>query len=256
MQKYKLIQTVIAGLLVLTLNGCKTTALVTSERVNKNAKVKEVIKAHQQTKPDFKTLNGSVSVAYANGDKEQSVNLSFRMEKDKAIWLSAPLGIAKVFITPEKASYYNKWDNTYFDGDFSYISDLLGFEVDFQNLQNLLLGQSIYPLEGKNEALVFDENYYLLTDTENVVETQYGINPGNFRLGRFEVSDPQKDVEATVAYTYQQVEKQVFPATVRIVNRQKDGEMRIDLDFKGTKLNTDVSFPFKIPSGAKPIQIK
>ena len=32
---------------------------------------------------------------------------------------------------------YNKLDNTYFDGDYGYLSDMLGTELDFKKLQNL-----------------------------------------------------------------------------------------------------------------------
>ena len=53
------------------------------------------------------------------------------MEKDKVIWLSAPLGIARMMITPDQVAFYNKRDNTYFDGDYSLLSDFVGFDLDF-----------------------------------------------------------------------------------------------------------------------------
>ena len=118
---------IIFTLLFLTV-GCKTKRAVvaTTGKVTAEKQVQEVWQHHLASFPAFKTLVGSVQVSYNDGKNSQSLPLSFRMEKDKAIWLSAPLGIAKVLITPEKAAFFNRLDSTYFNGDFSYISRLLG----------------------------------------------------------------------------------------------------------------------------------
>ena len=61
-----------------------------------------------------------------------------RMEKDqKILIMSTPISVVKALITPEKVSFYNKLDNTYFEGDFKYLSDLLGTDLDFEKVQNL-----------------------------------------------------------------------------------------------------------------------
>ena len=40
--------------------------------------------------------------------------------------------MAKALITPTKVSYYEKINNTYFEGDFSLLSNWLGTDLDFQ----------------------------------------------------------------------------------------------------------------------------
>ena len=138
---------IIFTLLFLTVDyKTKRAVVATTGKVTTEKQVQEVWQHHLASFPAFKTLVGSVQVSYNDGKNSQSLPLSFRMEKDKAIWLSAPLGIAKVLITPEKAAFFNRLDSTYFNGDFSYISRLLGVEVDFDALQNLLLGNALYLL--------------------------------------------------------------------------------------------------------------
>ena len=101
----------------LFLLGCKAKkAIVSSGEIDTSLKNKEIVELHKRSFPEFKTISGSVLASYDDGKNSQSISLNFRMEKDKAIWFSAPLGIAKAYITPEKASYYNRLDNTYFDG--------------------------------------------------------------------------------------------------------------------------------------------
>lgn len=240
----------------LFLASCKSKkVLVSSEEVNKNLKAKDIVEWHKRSFPEFKTLSGSVSASYDDGKGTQSISLSFRMEKDKAIWLSAPLGIAKVFVTPKKASYYNRLDNTHFDGDFSYISKLLGFDVNFENLQNLLLGQSIYPLTREAQLLQGSNQHYILEAKQNPdIDVTYGINPGNFRLGFFDVFERDSGAKGKAEFSYQQIDNVLIPATVKVSTLHRNKNTSIELTFNGIKLNENVNFPFKIPSGTKEIK--
>lgn len=121
-----------------------------------DAEAVSVIQKHYQNEADFKTVMGKLRAVYQDDERTQSVNLSFRMEKDKAIWMSASIlgfPVAKAYITPERVSYYEKVTQTYFDGDFSLVSDFVGTPLDFEKLQNLLIGQAIYDL--RNEKYDF-----------------------------------------------------------------------------------------------------
>ena len=129
--------------LVLILIGCKTSKTVAENAEMKRMSAKEIIKKHNKNKSDFKTLSGKLKVRYQDPTQAQNVTVSLRMEKDKKIWISASLLIplAKVLITPEKISYYNKIDKTYFEGDFSLLSNWLGTELNFEQIQSALLGE-------------------------------------------------------------------------------------------------------------------
>ncbi|MFK8303110.1 DUF4292 domain-containing protein [Capnocytophaga stomatis] len=242
--------------LCLFLVSCKSKKnIITSGEINKNLKAKDIVEKHKNSFPDFKTLNGSVFASYDDGKGSQSISLSFRMEKDKAIWLSAPLGIAKAYITPEKASYYNRLDGTHFNGDFSYISKLLGFDVNFENLQNLLLGQSIYPLTREAQLLQGSNQHYILEAKQNPdIDVTYGINPGNFRLGFFDVFERDSGAKGKAEFSYQQIDNVLIPATVKVSTLHRNKNTSIELTFNGIKLNENVNFPFKIPSGTKEIK--
>lgn len=240
----------------LFLAGCKSKkTVVSSGEFDKNLKAKDIIEKHKESFPDFKTLSGNVLASYDDGSGKQSLSLSFRMEKDKAIWLSAPLGIAKAFITPERASYYNRLDNTHFDGDFSYISKLLGFEVDFHILQNLLLGQSVFPLTKEARLLQSDGQYYVLeAERKSTLDLIYGVNLGNYRLGFFDIRELESAMQGKAEFSYQEVEGMLVPDLIKITTQQGDQTMRIELDFSAMKRNENVNFPFKIPSGTKEIK--
>ena len=186
--------------------------------------------------------------------------LSFRMEKDKTIWISAPLGVAKALITPEKAEYYNRLDSSFFSGDFSYISKLLGIDVGFNELQNLLLGNALYSLNFKSEGFIKllpeDNNRYNIEVTgESPVEVIYRFLPDNYRVEVTEVNHLGANQKAIATYSYQQVGELLLPLSIKIVASEGENSTQIILEFKGLDLDKKLSFPFKIPSGMKEITI-
>ncbi|WP_392419863.1 DUF4292 domain-containing protein [Capnocytophaga canis] len=255
----KIVFLVALGLLTFACKSKKST--VSAGEVDRKMKVGTLIQHHSNAFPKFVTVNGSISLAHGSeGNMSSLPALSFRMQKDKAIWFSAPLGVAKVFVTPEKASYYNRLENTHFDGDFSHISDLLGFEVNFENLQRLLLGQYIYDQDTSNTKIILidSQNYILQSENINTLKTIYGITPKTYRIGFLEITNTENPKEKSeVTYTYQKVDNVLFPDTIKInVRRMVDGELQkteIELSFKSIRLNEKVNFPFKIPSGTKSI---
>ena len=254
---------IILILTTILLVSCKTKQnLVTpAGKVSVDKQSKEIINHHLKSFPSFNTLSGSLQVTYNDGKNEQSLPLSFRMEKDKTIWISAPLGVAKALITPEKAEYYNRLDSSYFSGDFSYISKLLGVEVGFTELQNLLLGNALYSLSFKGEGTIKllneDNNMYNIEVTgESPIEAIYRFLPDNYRVGVTEVNHLGGKQKATATYTYQQVGELLLPLSIKIVASEGENSTQITLEFKGLDLDKKLSFPFKIPSGMKEITIK
>ncbi|GJH40314.1 hypothetical protein RCZ04_08640 [Capnocytophaga sp. HP1101] len=251
-------------ILILTavlLVSCKTkqVAVTPAGRTSVDKQTKEIINQHLKSFPTFKTLSANLQVTYNDGKNEQTLPLSFRMEKDKTIWISAPLGIAKALITPEKAEYYNRLDSSFFSGDFSYISKLLGVDVGFNELQNLLLGNALYDLNFKSEGIIKllpdDNNRYNIEVTgESPVEVIYRIFPDNYRIEVTEVN--RTNQKAVTTYSYQQVGELLLPHTIKIVASEGENSTQITLEFKGLDLDKKQSFPFKIPSGMKEITIK
>ena len=75
--------------------------------------------------------------------------------------------MAKALITPSKVSYYEKINNTYFEGDFSMLSNWLGTDLNFNKVQNLLIGEAFDDLrEGKYTQTIV-ENLFRLEDQKD-----------------------------------------------------------------------------------------
>ena len=182
------------------------------------------------------------------------------MEKDKTIWMSASIlgiSLAKAMVTPDRVAYYEKVGGTYFDGDFSLLSTYFGVDMDFEQLQRLLTGETVYDLREGNYVLAQTDNLYQLTPKKqlDILNLFFFIDPQNFRLKQQQVTQPRDNLSLNVDYrSYQKIAEQTFPENLFIEVTEYDDRTTIEIDFRTIDVNASVRFPFKIPSGYKAIE--
>src|SRR5690606_26960643 len=137
---------IIAALLVImSLASCKTKQLVAEGSAEEKESVKQIANGHYKNKQDFKTLQINAKVKYESNDANLSLDADIRIQKDEMILVSISfLGMpqAKGIVTPKGVSYYSKLDNSYFEGDFKGLTNLLKIDTDlnYESVQNMFLG--------------------------------------------------------------------------------------------------------------------
>ncbi len=247
-------------LVILLFSSCKSSkSVIALGEVSTKLSAKQVIKQHNNKRSNFKTLQAKVKIDIFQNKKEDGATFTYRMEKDKVIWLSAPLGIARMKITPEKVRFYNKLNNQYFDGDYKLLSDFIGVELSFFKVQNILLGQTIYNLKEQPYKISVNENSYILQPKNQnaLLELFYLINPSHFKMDSLQLTQALKKRILQIDYkSYQKVDNEILPKAIRIIAVDDKDEVSIAMEFKSVTLNEAVRFPFKIPSGYKEIVIK
>ena len=247
------------GMVFLFVLSCKSTKIAAEGKIDDKLSAKTIIKNHYKHRTDFKTLSGKMKIDYSDGESTQGVSVSLRMEKDKTIWMSAPLGVVKAYITPTRVSYYNKLENEYFDGDFSYLSNLLGTELDFDKVQNLLLGQALFDLRDRKYMAAVNANTYELKpkNSFDLFKTFFWLEPRNFKMAVQQLSQPLKKRLLEIRYkNYQEIGDQVLPNEISITAIDTDERNTIAIDYRNIELNRPLNFPYKIPKGFKKIVFK
>ncbi len=238
--------------------NCKSSKHVTGTDANLRLSTRQLIKENAKQVADFKTLQSKLKINYQEGNKSQTYSVNFRAEKDKAIWMSAAFSVVKVLITPEKVSFYNKLDNTYFEGDFTYLSNLLGTELDFQKVQNLLYGETIYSLKDNDYTSEVNDSLYVIQpkNQRELFEIFFLLDPVKFKVQSQQISQPKEFRHLQIDYlSYQNIDKQLLPENIKVIAVEANEELIVNLEFKNVSLNENLRFPFKIPSGFKEIQL-
>lgn len=240
--------------------GCKSAnTIIANGRLNNTISTKKLVKQIQTVKPNFKTLAARVKINIEEANKSKSYTLNLRLEQDKQILLtSTPISVVKAIITPTRVAFYNKLDGTYFDGDFSYLSTLLGTTLDFNKVQNILLGDAILELNDKSyKSNVLNKSYVLQPKKQlDIYEVFFLFNPTHFKLDSQQISQTLEARILEVDYLkYQKVNNQTIPEFIEILAVEKEKQLKVNLEYKAVKLNENLRFPFKIPSGYKEINL-
>lgn len=257
----KLLVRVLLIAVVLFATSCKSIKVISENYVAKPLPIEKVFKNYQQNTFNQQTVKAKIKVDYKDDKTEQSFIANLRMEKDKAIWITATvLGIplVKALITPDKVSYYEKINESYFEGDFSMLSDWLGTSLDFQKVQNMLLGQPITSFDVSNTEISIDENSYLIKPMSHAEPFAFlfWLHPQHYKLNKQVAVNPSTAAYFSVAYKkYQVVTNEYFPSILLIDALSQQKTIKIELDFKSVEFNESVTFPFEIPNGYKPVQL-
>jgi len=240
--------------------GCKSAKSVSaSGDINENLTAKQIIRESNRSKVKFRTMQSRVKIDYSKDGKSRGVGVNLRMEKDKVIWMNGPLSLARAKITPNRVSFYDKLNNQYFDGDFALLSDFLGTELDFDKVQNLLLGEALYDLnKGAYKASTHEASYVIQPEEQlSLFEIFFLLNPGHFKMDSQQITQIGENRYLEVGYLkYQEVQKQKLPEVVKIIALDSGDETIIDMEYRSVSLNEELRFPFRIPSGYDEIIIK
>lgn len=219
----------------------------------------KIIQNHYSNKIDFSTLYIRANAKYKHEDDSQSVSAEIKIQKGEKILVSIRvLGItmAKALITPNEVKYYEKISGTYFEGDYEALSQWLGTDLDFNKIQNMLIGKPIDDLTKENYSFTETEKFYKLNAIEDKTEKSFFFEAVHFLLKKQEIKQPEKERSFEANYpNFQEYPSGILPAGLTINAFQK-GKTTIVIDYNSITFNEDLSFPYSVPSGYDRIFIK
>jgi len=252
----------IIALICVFIASCKVTRGIKDNTKTVKLSTEVITSSHYAKKSVFNTLRASLKVTIKTAEKEENVVANVRMLKDQKIWISiSKFGYtgAKILITPQTVQYYNKLDKEYFDGDFSLISNWLGTDLSFQQLQAVLLGETMFPLDaGTYKREVLDDGYLLIPKKQGFLFEHFiTINPSNFKIKTQEIAQPELNRILNIEYnSYQSVSQQLLPLLINLSLVDKTTETQVAITYKNTSLNQELRYPFNIPTNYKEISFE
>ena len=247
-------------ILLLIFTSCKSKKTSTN---NANTMLlTKVLDSYHNNSFKKKAIKATLKVKYKGKKTLPSVNASLRIEKDKVIWLSLSkliFNVGKLKITPNKVQFYNNLDNTYFDGDFSLLSDFLGTEINFQQIQNILIGEAVFDLNKDDYKIITTETSFLFTPKKEnkLFDIFFWLDATNFKTNKQEIRQEQEHKLLSIQYNeFEKVDGIDFPKHIYILAKEKNEINTVNIDYKNIAFDLGLRFPFTIPNGYKEIQLK
>lgn len=247
-------------LFTVVLLSCKSKALLVESKVTSsdtiNKKVltsEEIIQNHYNTKTDFSTLYIRSSAKYKDEKQSQNVTAEIKIKKGEKILISIRfLGVtmAKALITPDQVQYYEKLNSTYFEGDYQSLSQWIGTDLDFNTIQNMLIGQPIEDMTKANYILVLIDSIYKLNRNDQSIEKSFSFDLEKYALKKQEIVQLEKQRMVEVNYAnFNNFTSLLLPSNVYIKAMQKKGKTEINIEYNAITLNEELTFPYSVPSG-------
>jgi len=228
-------------------------AVITEKVFNDKLTADKIIENHYKNKLNFNTLYIKSNVSYKDPNQSQNVTAEIKIKKNEIILVSIRiLGItmAKALITPEKVQYYEKLNSSYFDGNYSALSKLLGTELDFQKVQNLLLGEAIDNLRNGKYNFTLEDNKYKLASVSNSgISKTFYLSGDNYLLNKEDISQPGLERMLQVIYPVRKsAEEYNLPSGISIEANQKSEKTTININYNSISFNEELSFPYSVPN--------
>ena len=228
-------------------------AVISETTINNKLTADKIIENHYKNKLNFNTLYIKSNVSYRDPNQSQNVTAEIKIKKNEIILVSIRiLGItmAKALITPEKVQYYEKLNSSYFDGNYSALSKLLGTELDFQKVQNLLLGEAIDNLRNGKYNFTLEDNKYKLASVSNSgISKTFYLSGDNYLLNKEDISQPGLERMLQVIYPARKsAEEYNLPTGISIEANQKSEKTTININYNSISFNEELSFPYSVPN--------
>ena len=257
-------QKIIPILLLFVVVACKPKQIVAPKEVTTTVSdetVKNIITNHYAVNRNFKTAFINANVNYVSPKQSLNVSADMRIKKDEMILITVKFfGItgAKALITPTEVKYYEKAKGTYFEGDYKMLSEWLGTDLDFQKVQNMLIGQAIDDLSKAKYNVLQEENAPRLEEitTGNFLKA-FVFYPDSFNIKKQEIKQLSPERKMLVNYSdYKSYPESVLPQEVAIFAIQNNETTSIAVEYKDAKFNEELNFNYIVPSGYEKVIIK
>lgn len=211
-------------------------------------------------KSDFDALKITSKIDVPN---IPNINAIIYIENNQKIWVNMSaffINMARGLATPQGLKAYEKIDKTYIDSDFSYLNNLLNINfLDYNALQNLLVGKTFIPIDKNKFDLIKNTDGYFLKSKEkqkvsiNGKTNEYQSNlvfSSNFELNQVSLQEVKNKNQLDIFYeNWENINGQKLPKNVKIIIKGKNPKQILieNTKFEFSKMET----PYSVPNNYK-----
>ncbi len=254
---------------VLTLYACTVRRHLIAGKPNRKLNTSKIIDSVVLQKIQFNYFATKISVEIESEKLNESFTASVKIRRDSLIWVDvkkATVSVARLVITKDSIRMIVRFGESegYYPRSFNYINEQLDTELDFSMLQDLLTGNAMSFDAQEKFKSPKDSAYYYLTnlrkrqlrralERERVhknheVIYQYKFYPKTFKPYQVYINDINDTTVFNAKYPeYEGLDSIPLPKRLEIEASKANRKMKLNLDYKRTKLNEKSEFPFNVP---------
>jgi hypothetical protein len=223
-------------------------------------------------KINYNHFYSKISINYRDNKKDQTFSSTLKMKIDSAFsgtFKKGPIILGTYLVNKDSIKSTNKLDKCYFTEDLSYISSILGVELEYDFFQSILVGKPIGLNQDKKYKQIKDKKkqFYILSshskhkfqkiekDKLNIenerndnIYLQYFFSPDDLSLAKMHIEIPADTVSIYVNYLEQSmIDSNFVPKLTTIAVTNPRDSIVMQLDYTKTKINVPKTIQFSVP---------
>ncbi|MCC6599284.1 MAG: DUF4292 domain-containing protein [Crocinitomicaceae bacterium] len=170
---------------ILFLSSCRTSKKAIEERDPlRNHSSGYLLKQYEKNEFNYQWLRMKVDVNVKTPNEATGFKANIRMKSDSVIWISVTplLGIEvfRILITKDSVKYISRIPENkyYYTGGFSSVSNVAKIDLDFNMLQDLLIGNAVGldKEEGRFRSEIDNDKYLLISKYKRRIRKVVGVD--------------------------------------------------------------------------------
>jgi hypothetical protein len=236
------IKIILALLTFVSFMSCRTKKMPASSEVT----AVEIVDLIRERQLQYRDWYAKGSISFDSPDIGISGSFTARIRKDSAIVLSfRKLGMewAKILVDPQKYTLLNRWDRTSDTGFLSEYRNIIPFQAEYADVENLLSGNVLLPQEENSNLHLKGDNYILQFSREGY-DFEYSLNKSDLFIREASVRQKDKLLAIMTWDNFQTVQGAAsqlpFDRTVKIFSDEEAPTLieirvnKVDIDDQGT----------------------
>jgi hypothetical protein len=218
-----------------------------------------LVNAIESNKNDFSYYSAIGQLDYKDDNLSQELGVQIVMEKGQYLYvnITALLGItvARILATPDSLVILDILHRKAIIADYSYVRKMTGAELHLENLQNLIIGNTLFP--NNTAGVQVDSMSQSVQVIQLLVQPilQKTVYTNALKVAASFISDPLKNQE--LAVRYQDVYTQgsnLFPSSINI-NIRAEKNMESQLELKTFAFEKKKEIQFSVPKSYERIRL-
>jgi hypothetical protein len=242
--------------------GTSQAVAVADEEINKgdSAIVAEAIEPVEINEMAFDYLTAKSKISFESSKQNfDNTNINIRMKKDSLIWISVTgvgFEVARGLITPDSIVFMDKFHKQYFVFTYEQLSRRYNFELSFQLLQSVIVGNLPFPVRPE-DRFTKEDPFFVVNQEKGRIGVNNYVAQDNLKLTKLLALETGTDNTFALEYSdFRAINDLLFPFTsmvtlhVKSLQDGKTADTKIMLKHAKVEVQTQSpGFPFSVPSG-------
>jgi hypothetical protein len=276
---------------ILAFSSCRTTRDLTTEKI-RPVSTGRLLKKVEQNAFDYEHLTiRRINCRFSSSETTANFRVRLQAVKDEKILVSISkinIPVGRVLLSRDSVIYVNYIDRNYFIDDYTYLSDFLNIDLDFESIQSILsnnafsyrndqrnkdfrafettVEEGLYLLQSgkdrKIEKLVEDENetklrrHMMRFDEEALIFQKMYFNPLNYALTRLIINDLTNNRTLQMEFSdFEKLKKHEYPGNIEMRMVSPQETIRLNIRMNGFSTDKIDELDLRIPEKYDQIRV-